>query len=231
MKPIMTNLLAVDTSTENCSVAIRWQNNFFSEAIESPREHSQRLLPFVEQMLQQAKTDLSQLDGLVVGVGPGSFTGVRIGVSMAQGLAFSAELPVFPVSSLQALAQQAIRKHNAESVVACIDARMGEIYYALYRNNNGVAEQITEPAVAEPSASLFAGHNVQGFHTAGTGWDNYAGTLDPKQELKHSMDCRLPLAEDMLTIATKGCVSAVDAEDLEPLYVRNEVTWKKLPGR
>ena len=96
MKPIMTNLLAVDTSTENCSVAIRWQDNFFSEAIESPREHSQRLLPFVEQMLQQAETELSQLDGLVVGVGPGSFTGVRIGVSMAQGLAFSCLLYTSP---------------------------------------------------------------------------------------------------------------------------------------
>ncbi|MCK7460467.1 tRNA (adenosine(37)-N6)-threonylcarbamoyltransferase complex dimerization subunit type 1 TsaB [Idiomarina aminovorans] len=227
----MTNLLAVDTSTENCSVALQWQNTFFSEAIESPREHSQRLLPFVEQVLQQAKTDLNQLNGLVVGVGPGSFTGVRIGVSMAQGLAFSSELPVFPVSSLQALAQQAIRKHQAEAVVACIDARMGEIYYALYRNNSGVAEAVTEPAVAEPSETLFADYNIQGFYTAGTGWDNYSEILDPKKQLKHSGDCRLPLAEDMLTLATKGNVLAVHAENLEPLYVRNEVTWKKLPGR
>ncbi|RUO73460.1 tRNA (adenosine(37)-N6)-threonylcarbamoyltransferase complex dimerization subunit type 1 TsaB [Idiomarina ramblicola] len=227
----MTNLLAIDTSTENCSVALQWHAEFFSDAIESPREHSQRLLPFVEHVLQQAKADLSQLDGLVVGVGPGSFTGVRIGVSMAQGLAFSSELPVFPVSSLQALAQQAIRKHQAEAVVACIDARMGEVYYALYRNIDGVAEPITQPAVAEPSATLFAEHDIQGFYTAGTGWDNYSDRLDPGNQLKHNSDCRLPLAEDMLTIAAKSDITAVDAESLEPLYVRNEVTWKKLPGR
>ena len=231
MKPKMKNLLAVDTSTENCSVALQWQNTFLSEAIESPREHSQRLLPFVEKVLQQAETNLNQLDGLVVGVGPGSFTGVRIGVSMAQGLAFSSELPVFPVSSLQALAQQAIRKQGAEAVVACIDARMGEIYYGLYRSKNGVAEAITEPAVAVPSADLFSEHDLQGFYTAGTGWDNYSDVLDPDKKLKYSNDCRLPLAEDMLTVAVKGEVSAVSAEHLEPLYVRNEVTWKKLPGR
>ncbi|MCA1767429.1 MAG: tRNA (adenosine(37)-N6)-threonylcarbamoyltransferase complex dimerization subunit type 1 TsaB [Idiomarina sp.] len=227
----MTNLLAIDTSTENCSVALQWQDKLLTDAVESPREHSQRLLPFVEQVLQQAKTNLSQLNGLVVGVGPGSFTGVRIGVSMAQGLAFSSELPVFAVSSLQALAQQAIRKHNAEAVVACIDARMGEIYYALYRNSNGVAEAVTEPAVAEPAATLFAAHDIEGFHTAGTGWDNYSEILDPKNQLKHSSDCRLPVAEDMLTIAAQGSIESVDAENLEPLYVRNEVTWKKLPGR
>ncbi len=231
MKSKMKNLLAVDTSTENCSVALQWQNTFFSEAIESPREHSQRLLPFVEKVLQKAEAKLNQLDGLVVGVGPGSFTGVRIGVSMAQGLAFSSELPVFPVSSLQALAQQAVRKHGAEAVVACIDARMGEIYYALYRSKNGVAEAITEPAVAVPSADLFSEHDLQGFYTAGTGWDNYSDVLDPNKKLKYSNGCRLPLAEDMLTVAVKGEVSAVSAEHLEPLYVRNEVTWKKLPGR
>ena len=209
MKPKMKNLLAVDTSTENCSVALQWQNTFFSEAIESPREHSQRLLPFVEKVLQKAEAKLNQLDGL----------------------AFSSELPVFPVSSLQALAQQAVRKHSAEAVVACIDARMGEIYYALYRSKNGVAEAITEPAVAVPSADLFSEHDLQGFYTAGTGWDNYSDVLDPNKKLKYSNDCRLPLAEDMLTVAVKGEVSAVSAEHLEPLYVRNEVTWKKLPGR
>ncbi|MDV6317178.1 tRNA (adenosine(37)-N6)-threonylcarbamoyltransferase complex dimerization subunit type 1 TsaB [Idiomarina sp. HP20-50] len=228
---MMTNLLAVDTSTENCSVALQWQGTFFSEAIESPREHSQRLLPFVEGVLQQGNVALNQLDGLVVGVGPGSFTGVRIGVSMAQGLAFSSELPVFPVSSLQALAQQTIRKHKAEAVVACIDARMGEIYYALYRSSNGIAEPLTDPAVAQPSVKLFSRHNLEGFHTAGTGWDNYSNVLDPENKLKQNADCRLPLAEDMLTIAAHGDISAVDAESLEPLYVRNEVTWKKLPGR
>jgi len=127
----MKSLLAIDTSTENCSVALVHDGKLTTRDIESPREHSQKLLPFVEEVLDRAGVSLAELDGLVVGAGPGSFTGVRIGVSMAQGLAFSADLPVYPVCSLQALAQQAIRKNDVAGVVACIDARMGEVYYAL----------------------------------------------------------------------------------------------------
>lgn len=227
----MKSLLAIDTSTENCSVALVHDGKMTTRDIESPREHSQKLLPFVEEVLGSAGVSLAELDGLVVGAGPGSFTGVRIGVSMAQGLAFSADLPVYPVCSLQALAQQAIRKNDVAGVVACIDARMGEVYYALYANENGVAVAQSEPAVAKPDTNLIDTGRLQGWGTAGTGWDVYADILDENHELKHSDNSRLPLAEDMLTVVNGAGVEPVQAEQLEPLYVRNEVTWKKLPGR
>jgi tRNA threonylcarbamoyladenosine biosynthesis protein TsaB len=150
---------------------------------------------------------------------------------MAQGLAFSADLPVYPVCSLQALAQQAIRKNDVAGVVACIDARMGEVYYALYANENGVAVAQSEPAVAKPDTNLIDTGRLKGWGTAGTGWDVYADILDENHELKHSDNSRLPLAEDMLTVVNGAGVDPVQAEQLEPLYVRNEVTWKKLPGR
>lgn len=227
----MKSLLAIDTSTENCSVALVHDGKLTTRDIESPREHSQKLLPFVEEVLDSADVSLAELDGLVVGAGPGSFTGVRIGVSMAQGLAFSADLPVYPVCSLQALAQQAIRKNDVAGVVACIDARMGEVYYALYTNENGVAVAQSEPAVAKPDTNLIDTERLKGWGTAGTGWDVYADILDENHELKHSNNSRLPLAEDMLTVVNGAGVDPVQAELLEPLYVRNEVTWKKLPGR
>ncbi|ASG65351.1 tRNA (adenosine(37)-N6)-threonylcarbamoyltransferase complex dimerization subunit type 1 TsaB [Idiomarina piscisalsi] len=227
----MKSLLAIDTSTENCSVALVHDGKLTTRDIESPREHSQKLLPFVEEVLDSAGVSLGNLDGLVVGAGPGSFTGVRIGVSMAQGLAFSADLPVYPVCSLQALAQQAIRKNDVAGVVACIDARMGEVYYALYANENGVALAQSEPAVAKPDTNLIDIGRLKGWGTAGTGWDAYADILDEHHELKHSDNSRLPLAEDMLTVVNGAGVEPVQAEQLEPLYVRNEVTWKKLPGR
>lgn len=227
----MKSLLAIDTSTENCSVALVHDGKLTTRDIESPREHSQKLLPFVEEVLDSAGVSLAELDGLVVGAGPGSFTGVRIGVSMAQGLAFSADLPVYPVCSLQALAQQAIRKNDVAGVVACIDARMGEVYYALYANENGVAVAQSEPAVAKPDTNLIDTWRLKGWGTAGTGWDVYADILDENHELKHSDNSRLPLAEDMLTVVNGAGVDPVQAELLEPLYVRNEVTWKKLPGR
>ena len=227
----MKSLLAIDTSTENCSVALVHDGKLTTRDIESPREHSQKLLPFVEEVLDSAGVSLAELDGLVVGAGPGSFTGVRIGVSMAQGLAFSADLPVYPVCSLQALAQQAIRKNDVAGVVACIDARMGEVYYALYANENGVAVAQSEPAVAKPDTNIIDTGRLKGWGTAGTGWDVYADILDENHELQHSDNSRLPLAEDMLTVVNGAGVDPVQAEQLEPLYVRNEVTWKKLPGR
>ncbi|MBF37867.1 MULTISPECIES: tRNA (adenosine(37)-N6)-threonylcarbamoyltransferase complex dimerization subunit type 1 TsaB [unclassified Idiomarina] len=227
----MKSLLAIDTSTENCSVALVHDGKLTTRDIESPREHSQKLLPFVEEVLDRAGVSLAELDGLVVGAGPGSFTGVRIGVSMAQGLAFSADLPVYPVCSLQALAQQAIRKNDVAGVVACIDARMGEVYYALYANENGVAVAQSEPAVAKPDTNLIDTGRLKGWGTAGTGWDVYADILDENHELKHSDNSRLPLAEDMLIVVNSAGVDPVQAELLEPLYVRNEVTWQKLPGR
>ena len=227
----MKSLLAIDTSTENCSVALVHDGKLTTRDIESPREHSQKLLPFVEEVLDRAGVSLAELDGLVVGAGPGSFTGVRIGVSMAQGLAFSADLPVYPVCSLQALAQQAIRKNDVAGVVACIDARMGEVYYALYANENGVAVAQSEPAVAKPDTNIIDTGRLKGWGTAGTGWDVYADILDENHELQHSDNSRLPLAEDMLTVVNGAGVDPVQAEQLEPLYVRNEVTWKKLPGR
>ncbi|KTG23227.1 tRNA threonylcarbamoyladenosine biosynthesis protein TsaB [Idiomarina sp. WRN-38] len=227
----MKSLLAIDTSTENCSVALVHDGKLTTRDIESPREHSQKLLPFVEEVLDSAGVSLAELDGLVVGAGPGSFTGVRIGVSMAQGLAFSADLPVYPVCSLQALAQQANRKNDVAGVVACIDARMGEVYYALYANENGVAVAQSEPAVAKPDTNIIDTGRLKGWGTAGTGWDVYADILDENHELQHSDNSRLPLAEDMLTVVNGAGVDPVQAEQLEPLYVRNEVTWKKLPGR
>ena len=238
-------LLAIDTSTENCSAAVLAGEQLYQLVAESPREHSQRLLPFVDEVLQQAGLALSELDGLVVGCGPGSFTGVRIGVSVGQGLAFSANLPTYPVPSLQALAQQSIRvnadaKQPPQLILAAIDARMNEVYYAVYENINGIAVALTEPAVTRPEenpfkqalASLTIDDNVR-VTTAGTGWDAYsellAADLPVAVVMNHS--CRLPEARDMLTLVQAGQISAISAEQLEPLYVRNEVTWKKLPGR
>lgn len=243
-------LLALDTSTENCSAAVGSNGRVYQQSAESPREHSQRILPFVDAVLDEAGLTLQQLDGLVVGCGPGSFTGVRIGVSVAQGLAFSAGLPVYPVSSLQALAQKSIRSSSpapdnlagspVNIVLAAIDARMNEIYYAAYENVNGIAVELTKPAVGKPSADTFsdivqrlAVTDNTNVAAAGTGWDQYTDLLGQKLPvpISPSSTCRLPEARDMLSLVWAGQVDEQAAEQLEPLYVRNEVTWKKLPGR
>ncbi len=235
------NLLALDTSTEHCSVALQANGQLYLRAAVTPREHSQKILGFVDDVLREAGISLQQLDGLVSGVGPGSFTGVRIGVSVAQGLAFSCDLPVYPVDTLQALAQQVIRMDgSADTVISAIDARMDEVYLATFKNRNGLAEQVNAAQMApltELSQQPWWAHlvnNAQKLQGAGTGWAAYASQLDPQQQVSVCEAALLPHAQDMLHIARVAIAdgaNGVSAAELQPLYVRNEVAWKKLPGR
>ena len=235
------NLLALDTSTEHCSVALHANGNLYVRAAVTPREHSQKILGFVDEVLTEAGLSPKQLDGLVSGIGPGSFTGVRIGVSIAQGLAFSCDLPVYPVDTLQALAQQVIRHEpTANAVISAIDARMGEVYVATFSNQHGLAVQLNAPQMAalQPlSQQSWWAHLIQTAHTlhgAGTGWSSYAAQLDPEQQIQVCEAALLPHAQDMLRLAQAAIAKQskpLSAAELQPLYVRNEVAWKKLPGR
>lgn len=123
-------LLALDTSTEACSVALlyRGEKTHINELAQ--RTHTKRILPMIDEILANSGLGLNQVDALAFGRGPGSFTGVRVGAGIAQGLAFGADLPVIPISNLTAMAQAAFELHQAENVVAAIDARMNEVYFS-----------------------------------------------------------------------------------------------------
>lgn len=103
-------ILAVDTATENCSVALIVDGKVYSRRAVAPREHTIKILPFVDEVLKEAGVRLQDLDALAFGQGPGSFTGVRIGIGIAQGLAFGADLPMVGISTLEAMAQAGDRK-------------------------------------------------------------------------------------------------------------------------
>lgn len=234
-------LLALDTSTEHCSVALQANGQLYLRAAVTPREHSQKILGFVDEVLHEAGLSLKQLDGLVSGIGPGSFTGVRIGVSVAQGLAFSCNLPVYPVDTLQALAQQVIRHDaSADSIISAIDARMDEVYLGAFKNRKGLAVNVTPPQMA-PLSDLSQQpwwphlvNNAQKLQGAGTGWAAYATQLDTQQLVSVCEQALLPHARDMLDLANAAITAGakpLSAAELQPLYVRNEVAWKKLPGR
>lgn len=158
-------ILAIDTATEACSAAL-WNDGTLSAHFEiCPREHTQRILPLVQDVLNESGTLLTELDALAFGRGPGSFTGVRIGIGIAQGLALGAELPMIGVSTLATMAQGAWRKTGATRVLAAIDARMGEVYWAEYqRDEQGVWHGEESEAVLEAGsgsrASAAAGGRV-----------------------------------------------------------------------
>ena len=120
-------LLALDTSTEFLSLALCVDGKSYTRDIHAGQSHSQQILPVLRELLDEAGVTLHDLDGIVFGEGPGSFTGLRIGCGVAQGLAFGAGLPVVGISTLMALAEGAFQQAGADKIIACLDARMGEI--------------------------------------------------------------------------------------------------------
>ncbi len=226
-------LLALDAATEACSVALKVDSTVTEYFEVCPQQHSQKLLPAVDQLLAQSNVSLNQLDGIVYSQGPGSFTGVRIGVAITQGLAFGADLPVFGVSTLALMAQQAIEEHGAKQVICAIDARMSEIYFAIYDNVDGRAVLQGKEVVCKPDSVALDGYQISETpFSVGTGWQTYQDELQAQFECQ-STSIHLPNVKFAFALAEQEFKNGhgKSAEYAQPNYVRDEVTWKKLPGR
>jgi len=233
----MSKILALDTSTENCSAALYLDGEITFREFESPREHTLRILPMVDSLLKEANVKLTDLDALAFGRGPGSFTGVRIGTGIAQGLAFGADLPMLPISSLAAMAQGTHRLYGATAALPAIDARMGEVYFAQYElNDKGIMILVGQEVVTKPDllTSEF-GALDKSVYSVGTGWGTYPEILSQLavKEIKESTELQFPTSADIVLLAAAEFADgkAVGVEDAMPVYVRDTVTWKKLPGR
>jgi tRNA threonylcarbamoyladenosine biosynthesis protein TsaB len=227
------NFLAIDASTEACSVAIKYFDKQFSEYELCPQSHSLRLLPMIDSVLKQANVKLTELDGIIFGQGPGSFTGVRIGIGVTQGLAFSAELRARGVSTLQAMAQQAYLDRGVSKVIAAIDARMSEVYTCYFEVDElGIMQPKTEETVLKPElVAQYYKDLVLPAYGVGTGWDAYPALAALKSNVD-SPEILFPTALAMLAIGQVDFAEqSVDAENAQPKYVRDTVSWKKLPGR
>ena len=225
------NILAFDASTEALSLVLSYNGQLFHHFEECPQQHSQKILPLVDSLLAQANCKLTDLDVIGFGQGPGSFTGVRISVAIAQGLAYASKLPLVGVSTLQMMAQQAYQQTGEMSVFSAIDARMGEIYFAHYTPNDiGIMTLQDDERVLKPT--LLTLEDKQGV-AVGTGWQTYPEILQDNANIAVYNEITLPDAGFMLATVShefthKRTVSAAQAQ---PKYVRDTVTWKKLPGR
>jgi len=221
----MIRLLAIDTATEACSAALLVDEQLTERVEIAPRGHADLLLPMVESLLGEADLVLADLDGIAFDRGPGSFTGVRIGASVVQGLAFAAALPVFPVSSLAALAQALIREGGDGTLLAAIDARMDEVYWGVFRAESGRAvaagDERVVPAEQVPAAPPGP------WQAIGSGWDRYqerlVATLGRAPE--RLIAERYPLARDVATLAVEALLSGsgLPAEAALPVYLRDQV--------
>jgi tRNA threonylcarbamoyladenosine biosynthesis protein TsaB len=218
-------LLAFETSTEACSVAL-WRDGEVVERFEiAPRRHAELALPWAEALLAEAGVARTQLDAIAVGRGPGAFTGVRLGVAIAQGIALALDIPVLPVSTLLALAARA--PAPAQRVLAAIDARMGEVYLGAFAREDGGdgwralrAESLGAPgAIALPEGDGWLG--------VGTGFDAVDGALRARlgERLAQVDATALPHAADVARIGAMMFArgEAIAPERLEPAYLRDNV--------
>ena len=217
-------LLALDTATEACAVAL-WLDGQVLERNELGGKHAERLLPMVNALLAEAGISLKQLDAIAFGRGPGSFTGLRIGAGVTQGLAFGANLPVIPISSLAALAQGV----DAPQVLAAFDARMQQVYWGAYqRGPDGLMEPVMPETVVDPvNAPLPPG---TGWVVAGSGWDAYKDILETRVNASggSGLPGKIPQARNVaaLAISRLQAGDVVSPELAVPVYIRDDVAKK-----
>ncbi|AGJ61476.1 Uncharacterized protein YeaZ [Candidatus Moranella endobia PCVAL] len=225
-----THILAIDSTTAACSAALMLDNEVVLERfVVAPREHTQLILPMVDSLLAEADISLYSLDAIAFGRGPGSFTGVRISICIAQGLALGANLQLIGVSTLAALAEGAWRRTGICKVLTAIDARMGEVYWATYKRHDGVWLGEEHEKIVVPDVLAAISTDLTGcWATAGTGWQTYPTLLNHVGLKLVSGKTLFPSAQDILPLALHhyrhGNNHAVVL--VEPTYLRNAVACK-----
>lgn len=222
-------LLAIDTATELCSVALYLNGEITARSKREPRAHADNVLPFIAELLSETELSLQQLDGIAFGRGPGGFTGLRVAAAVTQGVAFGADLPVAGISNLAALACAAYQSHGREAVAAALDARMGEIYYAVYRCGKGGVSPMTEDTLASPDKVHLPATDNE-LYAAGPGWQAHWNSLpDAARGALGQSDGAPPSAR---AVAALGAIElaagrGAAAETAIPVYLRNDVAKKR----
>jgi tRNA threonylcarbamoyladenosine biosynthesis protein TsaB len=219
----MSTLIAIETSTECCSAALLHDGALIDRSELAPRRHAELILPMIESLLDEAGVSRQQLDAIAVGRGPGAFTGVRLAISVAQGLALALDIPVVPVSSLAALAQDA-PAGIGETILAVIDARMGEIYAGSFqRVANGLVEAAGDESVGLADELIIPpAHSI-----VGSGWAAYGEALS--RRLKNAPafadGARYPQARAIAQLAASQFAAghSVAPEQALPVYLRDKV--------
>ena len=216
-------LLAFDTSTRWLTVGCGDGNAFLARTEDVGNGHSERLLPLVHALLAEAGYTLATLDGIAFGAGPGAFTGVRIACGVAQGLALGADRPLLPVCTLEAMAQMAWHAYATPAVVACLDARMREVYVAAYVRDGARWREVKRPEVAKPDAVTRPIESADWFG-AGDGFASYPALAAQLRLSAHDAATR-PDARAIAELAAPRFAAGegVDAAAARPLYVRHRV--------
>ena len=224
-------LLALDTSSVACSVALHLGSKVFERHEERAREHTRLLMPMIREVLAEGQVEVSGLDAIVLGNGPGSFIGMRIAASVAQGLAHGGGLDIVPVSSLAAVAAEVFTETDASAVVVAQDAHMNEVYLGGYYRGDAnypepmFAERLHGQAPIDELESAEAGSCI----AAGFGWYHYPALAAANASVFDSFsDIQLPRARFLLPLGAFALQegASVSPKDIMPAYLRHKVAEK-----
>ena len=223
-------ILAFDTATAACTVALMIGGEINERFEIAPQRHAELILPMIDNVLSEAGINLQAAGCIAFGQGPGSFMGVRIAAGIAQGLAFSADLPVIPVSTLQTLAQTAYQQTKSSEVIAGWDARMNAIYWGIYeleQDGSQIMTPLQADALDPPETLIIPA--TQNWLLAGNAWSAYSKQLPPVLDSYAKITDIFPRAKAMLAIAavkySEGKVR--NALEIEPVYLRDKVAHIK----
>ena len=215
-------LLAFETATEACSVALYLDGEIVERHEVAPRLHAEYALPWAEALLADAGIKRSQLDAIALSRGPGAFTGVRLAIAIAQGIALALNKPVVAVSTLQTIAMQS----PGGRILAAIDARMGEVYVGAFERRGDELVGLSTEIVCAPQAVTLP-DDLGGWNAVGTGFSALEGALAAHlgDQLSSIDASALPHAGDLARLAAAAYArgEAVAPERIEPAYLRNNV--------
>lgn len=228
-------LLALDTSTVACSVALHLGDNVFERYEEQAREHTRLLMPMIREVLAEGQVEIPGIDAIVLGNGPGSFIGMRIAASVAQGLAHGAGLPIVPVSSLAAVAAQAFAETDANEVIVAQDAHMNEVYLGAYSRGDANLPDPMFPECLHGQGLIdrLEPSDSRGRLAAGYGWQRYPALAAANDSLIESISGpRYPRALYLLPLGAIALQNgaSVNPQDISPAYLRQKVAEKPSRG-
>lgn len=226
----MSNILVFDTSSAWCSVALSVKGTLYCTAQKQPRKHAQLIMPMIEDVCQRAGIKPVELDGIAFGKGPGSFTGLRIAISVAQGLSLATGARLYGISSLAALAWQGMEKLGCRQVLAIMNAHMGEVFYGAYENTDSGIIAVIDDCLAKPEYVNFSTLALSQWVGAGDGFQFIEQLPAGTDTLKCIDEDIFPMAESMMTLALNAWDQGLftEAELQQPVYLRDTVAWKKL---
>ena len=220
----MANILAIETSSDACSLSLSFNDDDFHFHEILPKQHTERLLIEIKALLALANAQLQDLNAIAVGCGPGSFTGIRLACSIAQGLAFSNDLKTIQVSSLEVLARNINTQFGADRIVSVVDARMQQLYVGEFLYSEGVL--VTSDTFVIPIEEFKLSAYEENTYFVGDGCDLIENRL---KEISNNIFLNLPFALDLLSIAKDKYIKneLLEPAKLLPIYLFGEDQWKK----